>query len=342
MSLYLHYRATSGEGWQPPAPANALKIALVNNMPDSALGATERQFAGCLAVASADQPVELSIYALPSVPRGPAGELYRQARCDDYRALFRERYDGVIITGNEPRLADLADEPYWCDLAALFDWAAESTPAILLSCLSSHAWLQHRDGIRRRRLTTKHCGIFPHDLVATGDGFAQGLPARVFLPHSRWNDLDGKELEQAGYHQVYASPTAGAGVFLQRSEAFTLLCQGHPEYDAVSLVKEYRRDVGRYLRRESEVYPTVPAGLFGATTLCRLADFRAEALDDRSERRLTLFPALSPELEPGTDWQPHAVQLFARWLQIAGAGAKRSNLPLRATATQPAAGWSPS
>src|SRR5579871_4352509 len=113
MPLFLRYRASPGEGWHPSAPTGSLKIALVNNMPDPALEATERQFAGCLAAASPDRMVELSIYALPSLPRGPAGELYRQTRCGDYRALLHERFDGVVITGNEPRLPDLADEPYW-------------------------------------------------------------------------------------------------------------------------------------------------------------------------------------------------------------------------------------
>jgi homoserine O-succinyltransferase/O-acetyltransferase len=341
MPLFLRHHTNSGEGWQPAAPAGALKIALINNMPDPALEATERQFGGSLAAASSDLAVELAIFCLPSLPRGLAGAIHCQRRYGDYGRLFGEQWDGVIITGNEPRLPDLADEPYWADLVTLFDWAAESTQAVLLSCLSSHAWLQHRDGIRRRRLAAKHCGIFPHDLAAAqDDDFGRDLPARVFLPHSRWNDLDSRELEQAGYRQLYASPAAGIGVFLQRAEAFTLLCQGHPEYDDVSLAKEYRRDVGRYLRRESEIYPTVPAGLFSPATLARLDEFRVEALADRNEARLALLPPLLPELDAGVDWRPHTVQLFARWLQVARYGAKRTVVPLPASAPQPVAGWS--
>src|SRR5690242_15914062 len=111
MPLFLRHRAISGEGWQPPAPAGSLKIALINNMPDPALEATERQFGGCLAAAAAEREVELAIYALPSLPRGLAGAIHCQRHYGDYASLFGEHWDGVIITGNEPRLPDLADEP---------------------------------------------------------------------------------------------------------------------------------------------------------------------------------------------------------------------------------------
>lgn len=316
MPLFIRHNAAacSERPVRATPPGGALKIALVNNMPDSALEATERQFTRCLSGAAAGQAVILDVYLLPSLARGPLGEQYRLARCGDYRSLFDEPCDAIIITGTEPRAADLADEPYWQSLAALFDWAAESTRAVFLSCLSAHAWLQHRDGIRRRRLPDKRCGVFIHDRVAPDDGFARGLADRILLPHSRWNDLDRGELERAGYRPIYASEAAGIGVFLQQTSSLLLFCQGHPEYGSASLVKEYRRDVGRYLRGESEIYPAVPMGLFGAAAIRQLAKFRAEAIADRRERRIDLLPSLSPELPPGTSWEPHAIQLFERWL----------------------------
>jgi homoserine O-succinyltransferase len=334
--LIRHNSAIQGEQAMPVAPpADALKIALINNMPDPALEATERQFAGCLAAAAASQVVMLDVYLLPSLARGALGEQYRLARCGDYRSLFDEACDAIIITGTEPRAADLADEPYWQSLTALFDWAAENTRSIFLSCLSAHAWLQHRNGIRRRRLPAKCCGIFAHDRVAPDGGFACGLSDRILLPHSRWNDLNVSELEQAGYRPVYASKAAGVGVFLQQADSLFLCCQGHPEYDPASLAKEYRRDVGRYLRRESEIYPALPVGLFGAETIEQLGRFRAEAIADRRHERLDLLPILLPELPGGSSWQPHAVQLFERWLAFASRARERA-IPAAGPVAQPA------
>jgi len=320
MSLVIRHREVSmGEEIVSAGVAGEpLRIALVNNMSDAALESTERQFATCLSNAAGDRQVELTIYSLPATQRSPQGDRYCQTRCHDFHNLFDHAYDAVIITGAEPQAADLADEPYWWNLTELFDWVAEATGAIFLSCLSAHAWLQHRDGIRRRRLPEKRCGLYAHELVPGHDDFARGLPDRIILPHSRWNDIEAGELAQAGYHSVYTAGEAGLGVFLKRERALVLLAQGHPEYDATSLVKEYRRDVARYLRGENDKYPSVPKGLFGNETRHSLAQFQAEAKADRKESRVGLIPFLSPELAPDVRWETHAAELFSRWLCFAG------------------------
>ena len=43
-----------------------------------------------------------------------------------------------------------------------------------------------------------------------------------------------------------------------------LFLQGHPEYEAGTLLREYRRDIARFLRGEREHYPAVPQGYFDA------------------------------------------------------------------------------
>jgi homoserine O-succinyltransferase/O-acetyltransferase len=319
MSLIIRHREAIAPGTVSTGVAGErLRIALINNMSDPALEATERQFATCLSNAGSGRQVELTIYSLPAIRRGPQGERYNQTRCHDFRALFDESCDAVIITGAEPQAADLADEPYWWNLTELFDWAAEATGAIFLSCLSAHAWLQHRDGIIRRRLSEKRCGLYAHGLVSGCDDFTRGLPDRVVLPHSRWHDVEPGTLAKAGYRGVYADGEAGGGIFLKRDRALVLLAQGHPEYDARSLVKEYRRDVARYLRAESDNYPMIPQGLFGNETRHCLTQFQTEAKADRTPDRVGLIPFLSPELAPDMRWDGHAADLFSRWLAFAG------------------------
>ena len=320
MSLVIRHRETTIgiDAGSAGVAGERLRIALVNNMSDPALESTERQFATCLSNAAGDRQIELTIYSLPTTRRGPQGERYCQTRCHDFRTLFDESYDAIIITGAEPRAEDLADEPYWWNLIELFDWVAEATGAVFLSCLSAHAWLQQRDGIRRRRLPEKRCGLYVHELVSGQDDFTRGLTDRVILPHSRWNDIDAGELAQAGYHSVYTAGEAGPGVFLRHDRSLVLLAQGHPEYDARSLVKEYRRDVARYLRGESDNYPSIPQSLFGNETRHCLTQFQVEAKADRSASRVGLIPFLSPELAPDMRWDTHAAVLFCRWLAFAG------------------------
>ena len=47
--------------------------------------------------------------------------------------------------------------------------------------------------------------------------------------------------------------------------------QGHPEYDAVSLLKEYKREVSRYLQGELEAAPAYPENFF-STEAIEIAD----------------------------------------------------------------------
>ncbi len=41
--------------------------------------------------------------------------------------VLNRRFDGVIITGTEPKQADLRQEPYWNALAEVMDWAETNT-----------------------------------------------------------------------------------------------------------------------------------------------------------------------------------------------------------------------
>src|ERR1700752_957095 len=53
-----------------------LVIGLVNNMPDGALRATERQFRGLLQAASHDVSTSLRYFSLPGVPRSSQAQTY--------------------------------------------------------------------------------------------------------------------------------------------------------------------------------------------------------------------------------------------------------------------------
>ena len=48
----------------------------------------------------------------------------------------------------------------------------------------------------------------------------------------------------------------------EHGDGLFVLCQGHPEYGTLSLLREYRRDVRRYLFGRGAVpYPRLPDGL---------------------------------------------------------------------------------
>ena len=45
-------------------------------------------------------------------------------------------------------------------------------------------------------------------------------------------------------------------MFVKQTRSLFIFFQGHPEYEETTLLREYRRDVGRFLRGQQPHYPT--------------------------------------------------------------------------------------
>lgn len=291
----------------------ALDIALVNNMPDAALDATERQFRALLDAASDETPVRLTMYSLPEVPRTEFGR-QQVAKYSPLGKLWTRHHDGMIVTGTEPKSADLEDEPYWDSLTRVLEWAERRTTSTILSCLAAHAGTLHIDGIRRRPLDDKRFGVF--ECVPVDDHpLTASAPAHLCMPHSRWNDIPEEALLACGYRVLTRSADAGVDAFVkqQRNSLFVFF-QGHPEYDAITLLLEYRRDVGRYLKGERETYPPLPHGYVDEETERTLMALRERALVDRREELLAEFPTAAAAGKVSNSWRAGAEMLYRNWL----------------------------
>jgi homoserine O-succinyltransferase/O-acetyltransferase len=294
--------------------AESITVGLVNNMPDTALQATERQFMALLGSAADHVVVRLRVYALPDVPRAAWGRDY----VDHYYApiddLWNSHLDGLIVTGTEPRSQDLRDEPYWGTLTKLLEWAEENTRSAVWSCLAAHAAVLHLDGIERRPLDDKRFGVFECDRFAAHPLTAD-LPARIRMPHSRWNETPEDALTSAGYHVLTRSARAGVDAFAKERKSLFVFLQGHPEYEAHTLMLEYRRDIKRFLQHERETYPTIPQGYFDAATVRVLTALRERAHRCRQEEVLAEFPAAFAAWTVMNAWRPAAVHLYRSWLR---------------------------
>jgi homoserine O-succinyltransferase len=272
--------------------SRALRIGLVNNMPDTALARTELQFGALLDAASDGRDIALMGFSLGSVPRSEQGREYLSAGgyCD-LRAIAHADLDAVIVTGTEPKAGDLRAEPYWSDLAWLFDWIEREGPPAIFSCLAAHAAVLHYDDVARRRLERKRFGRFAHYALGRHP-LTRDLPAGATVAHSRWNELDAEALFSAGYRILSVAPDAGVELFLRESRHTQVFFQGHPEYDGGALAREYRRDVRRFLCGESHCYPSLPEGVFGMGAVQHFAAFERRAHLERDGVRMTDFPSL--------------------------------------------------
>jgi homoserine O-succinyltransferase len=290
-----------------------LEIGLVNNMPDAALQATERQFTRLLKAGAGHNHVRLHCFALPSVPRAAAARVRIDSLYTDITDLGRIELDGLIVTGAEPRAATLPDEPYWRELTELVDWAEANTRSTIWSCLAAHAAVLHLDGIERRRLDQKCSGIFVNQRLHD-DALLTDLPPSLQVAHSRLNDLAAVDLSARGYRVLTQSPLAGVDIFVRRRRSQFVFFQGHPEYDAMTLQREYLRDLGRYFGGERDDFPEAPAHYFDAATEAGLESFRARAVVGREPALMAQLPRLG--LRPGVaaETEAAAATIFRNWL----------------------------
>jgi homoserine O-succinyltransferase len=331
-------------GGKGRGPERFLELGLINNMPDAALESTERQFLELLRAAAGDIPVRLKLFALADVPRTDAGRAHLADRYRSIDDLWSSRLDGLVVTGTEPRAPSLMDEPYWGSLVNVLQWAQENTASTVWSCLAAHAAVLHLDGIARHALEEKRFGVFECARISDHP-LLTGVPARVRIAHSRCNELPEPALRSCDYTILTRSPEAGIDAFVKQSKSLFVFFQGHPEYDERALLREYRRDIGRFLRRERETYPTLPRGYFDDVAADVLAGFRNEALSDRREALLESFPASFLEARLTPPGRAAVARLYHNWLsylcaqkakkQISSRGPLRSR---RAGAPQPAQG----
>ncbi len=315
---------------QPPQDridGEPIVIGLVNNMPDGALRTTEQQFREVLRAAAGEIPVCLKVFFLPEVPRSSFGSTYVREHYGDISDLESCSIDGLIVTGMPPSTPDMNDEPYWSTLTELVDWADSSTTSTIWSCLAAHAAVLHADRIARQPLSQKISGVFECAGVADHP-FLFDVPPRWSVPHSRYNGLSEEALVSRGYQVLSKSPEVGVDMFVKRRNSLFVFMQGHPEYDPAALLREYRRDIDKFLEGRTDIYPEIPRGYFDESSMIGLAAFRDRAIRDRSIKANGELPRI---VLSKRNWRTTAVSIYANWLacltQLKDRKAKQNELP---------------
>jgi len=294
--------------------SDCINIGLVNNMPDSALVSTERQLFELIDAAASSLLVRLRFYTIEATPRSDWGRDYVRRFYFDNYDLWDSDLDGVIVTGAEPQTSRLIEEPYWDTLRKTVDWATDNTLSAIWSCLAVHGAVLHLDGIDRHPLPNKCVGVFDQKRL-TDHPLMQNIGPQLKTPHSRWNEVREVDLVDRGYTILTKSAEAGVDTFIKRqSRSMFIFFQGHPEYEAQSLLGEYRRDIGRFLRRELDTYPAIPKGYFDDKAKKALIAFKQHAILNKEPGVLASFPVEIAAMTLKRTWYDSAKQLFKNWL----------------------------
>ena len=304
-----------GQGAFEHAAPVELTIGLVNNMPDSALKATERQFVRLLSGAAGQARIQFHCFSLPSVNRSAAARAHIDKEYSDIDDLGRMKIDGLIVTGAEPNGCTLPQEALWRELTDIIDWARTNTRSTIWSCLAAHAAVLHLDGIERQRLPAKCSGIHLCARV-TDDWLTRGLRGALKVPHSRLNEVPESDLTSRGYQVLTRSNTAGVDIFVKQFDSRFIFFQGHPEYDALSLQREYMRDLARFLAGERDDYPALPLNYFDAATEAQLTSFKRRAKAEREPTLAAALPGLTLRGDMAAGVAAHVI--LRNWLAFLG------------------------
>ncbi|NOQ35924.1 MAG: homoserine O-succinyltransferase [Methylococcaceae bacterium] len=296
-----------------------LHIGLLNIMPDAALQATERQFMRLVGACNQIAQFHVHLFTIEGLERG----LETQAHIGEYYETFEQiKHDGLdalIISGANVTHAHLQDEPFWQPLTEVFEWARNNVTSTVCSCLATHALIQYLYGIERTRLPTgKRWGVFSHK-VTNRDFPLHPLVAesntRFDVPHSRFNEVFQEDMEQHGIKVLVKSEEAGVHLAVSEDGFRIVYFQGHPEYDDVSLLKEYKREVLMFFSGERENYPPIPMHYFCEAVIQKFNSYEQEVIQAKADNQtLPVFP--EAEILPYIDntWRDTAKAVFNNWL----------------------------
>ena len=189
------------------------------------------------------------------MPRNEATRTYIADHYEDIRSIHASGLDALIVTGANVANPRLDEQAFYAPLTEVIGWAADNVTSVLCSCLSTHALMKFLHGIDRRPLPRKQWGVYSHEVVAPGHPLLRGIRPRLDVPHSRYNEITREQVVDAGLTILIESPEAGVHAAVSADQFRRVYFQGHPEYDANSLLKEYKREVLRYFGGERELPP---------------------------------------------------------------------------------------
>lgn len=294
-------------------PTRRLRIAFLNNMPDASFCTAERQFGRLLQ--SGGGNVDIQRYVLGGISRKPTLSRYIREHYNGLETLWDSESDAIVVTGANPHTTMLSQENYWRELCSVLSWGVTHTSSVVVSCLAAHAAMLHFVGIGRRRSERKLSGVF-EQAVAQHGPLTRDLPASVMVPHSRKNGVSREDLEAVGFDVLIG---AGQDIWTlattEMSGCLIVALQGHPEYDAETLLLEYRRDVEHFQRGLREDHPDLPVDYLDAASVELLTRYRDHCIAARrAGGPYAAFPYGDVMWRVTSPWSQTASVLYRNWL----------------------------
>lgn len=198
-----------------------------------------------------------------------------------FEEVRKKRFDGLIITGAPVEQMEFEEMDYWTELREIFAWCESHVTSTLYICWGAQAALHYYYGLEKVLLPKKLFGLYTHKVLNRKEPLVRGFDDYFVAPHSRHTAIPREDIAACEDLKIMAE-SEEAGVFLCMAEGGKkIFVMGHPEYDRITLQKEYERDKAKGLPID------LPKNYFPD--------------DDDSNR-------------PALQWRAHANTLYTNWL----------------------------
>jgi homoserine O-succinyltransferase len=294
-----------------------LHIGLLNMMPDAALSATERQFFRLVGESNPIAQFYVHPFTLPELKRSAEAQAYVDRYYEPVEKIKAEGLDALIVTGANVVGPELANQPFWEPLKSVIAWATEHVTSTLCSCLATHAMLQFRYAQKRVPQPEKIWGVFAHRVVDKTHPLVNDVNTRFDVPHSRWNAITRQQFDAAGLRVLAESDEVGVHLATSADGLRVVFFQGHPEYDTISLLKEYKREVMLYAAGKRAAYPPFPHAYFHIREQALLNEYRGKleaAL--AAGQALPEFPEALVVQRLDNTWHDTAEAVVGNWMGL--------------------------
>ncbi|MDD5582162.1 MAG: homoserine O-succinyltransferase [Candidatus Marinimicrobia bacterium] len=220
--------------------------------------------------------LHMSTHTSKNTPREHIEQFYLT-----FKDIYKNRYDGMIITGAPVEKLSFEEVTYWKELQEIMEWSTDHITSTLYLCWAAQAGLYHFFRIPKYSLPQKCFGIFPHRVLTKNIPLFRGFDDCFMMPHSRHTEIREADIRSVSTLNILAkSQEAGVGI-ISTKNGRQIFITGHPEYSKDTLKNEYERDKAANLPIQ------IPKNY---------------------------FPNDDPTESPKVSWRAHASLLFSNWL----------------------------
>lgn len=288
-----------------------LHIGFLNMMPDAAIEATERQWFRLIGEANRVAQIYIHPFNLPVVERGPEASEHINKYYEPFEKLQEDGLDALIVTGaNEETNPHVSNLENWGPLKEALAWAHNNVASTICSCIAAHGLMTYNHDQKPIWLDKKRLGIFSHKVLEKQHPLIRGMNTKFDAPHSRFSEVTRKQFDDGGMITLVEGKESGVYMAVSK-DGFRQIClQGHPEYDTISLLKEYRRDVGWYQEGILKEYPDFPAHYFSPEIEKQLTEMKERQLAGEKMD----FPEEEIAKTVDNTWADSARSLISSWI----------------------------